>query len=163
MADDADIWLASDLFVTVNTHCDPSPAFDEACLQAVVALNDLEVANQVFSSIDVRRARVRAAEVGFELTPRQGKRHLHFTLELDHSGSPPLSLGPRNDPDGVGVNERLQRYFDEALQLAPPQGCYVRADILREQSATKNYNRKQQLEGRRAVGRLFDDLVVIDR
>ena len=152
----------SDLFVTVNTHVStPTQAFADSLERACYELGTLVVAANVFSSIELHEARVYAGEVGLQFSSRQGQLHAHFKLDLTHAHSTPLSLGPAQDPDGRGINERLQDYFNEAI---PWRGCYVRAQIDKPGSATKNYNRKQQLLlAGDSEGRLLPDVTPIDR
>jgi hypothetical protein len=171
---------SSDLFVTLNTHQPPSDELKERLRVAIVRLGMLPVAATVFTTIELRSVTLRAEEIGFELTSKRGiKLHTHFVIEITHSESTPLSLGPRLDAEGKGVNRRLQDYFNEELSF--DKSCYVEAQLMRDQSATKNYNRKQQrqlleaaaeerewqsidLEERdTGLGRLYEDFVVIDR
>lgn len=150
---------SSDLFVTVNTHQFHTDELQHRLRIVIERLNELDIAAAIFSSIEVTHTRVRAEEIGFELSPKQAKLHAHFTLELEHADEPPLALGPRLDPEGRGVNRRLQDYFSEALGI---DGCYVHARLMREQSATKNYNRKQQQEDGGGEGLLLADRVIFD-
>lgn len=135
----ADEWFASDFNVTVQTHRDDSLELRRSLRAACAALGDLDVAQGVFSSIVVTNAFVDEEEIGFELSPVQQKLHAHFELELDHSEEPPLKLTSAADPEGRGVNRRLQDYFNKAIGV---DGCYVRAELNRTLSAHKNYKRK---------------------
>lgn len=147
---------STDLFVTVNTHRVNNHELRTALVAAIVALGDVATCGAVFGEhVTVLNSVVRAEEIGIELTTRQRHVHAHFTFEIEHAEETPIHLGPRTDPEGLGVNRRLQHYFNTALGIR----CYVRADLLAEQSSTKNYNRKRQAarEAEGAVVRNYAD------
>lgn len=133
---------ATDLFVTVNPHRTYTRQLHADFRAAIVALTDAATAQRVLGQSaehpTIYEARIEVEEIGWELSQRQRFFHAHFVFELTHSGG--LQLGPLGDAEGVGIQRRLQRYFDDALGV---EGTYVHT-TLAPSSAAKNYMRKQQ-------------------
>lgn len=140
---------STDLFVTVNPHRTYTRALHDDFARAVADLAEPATAQLVLGQSSehptIYEARIAPEEVGWELSTRQRLFHAHFLFELTHSGG--LRLGPVADPEGVGIQRRLQRYFSDALGV---EGVYVHARLAAS-SAAKNYMRKQQ-EARNAEG-----------
>lgn len=156
---------ATDLFVTVNTHRTYTRQLHADLHAAIAALTDAANAQRVLGQSaehpTIYEARIEVKEIGWELSQRQRFFHAHFVFELTHSGG--LQLGPLGDAEGVGIQRRLQRYFDGALGV---EGVYVHA-TLAPSSAAKNYMRKQQERQQRQgqeegeEGRLLPERTII--
>lgn len=155
---------STDLVVTVNPHRTYTTALHHDFRAAIEGLGDAATAQRVLGQSaqhpTIYEARVAPEEIGWELSKRQRLFHAHFVLELTHSGG--LRLGPVGDAEGVGVQRRLQRYFDATLGI---QGTYVHA-TLASSSAAKNYMRKQQAsrgEEEGAEGRILPERTLVGR
>lgn len=134
---------SSDFFVTLNTHRQYSDELRDALLTAISDLGTAEFAQRALfdgSGTELVTSTVRPSEIGIEIGRRAGLAHAHFIIEFEHStAARGISLVGRGAEDGLGINERFQRYFSAELGI---DGCYVRASLLGAQSAAKNYNRK---------------------
>lgn len=136
---DAGATKSSDFAVTVDTHQYSSDELRYKLRLAILRLGELDYSAEVFNNLVLVRTVVRSEEIGLEIGHIRARLHAHFTYEIEHAEATPLALGPKQDSEGRGVNQRLQDYFNDALGI---DGCYVHARLRERQSRTKNYDRK---------------------
>lgn len=129
--------------VLVNPRLPPTDELAELLYRAINALERPAVAAEalayparIYSSTIGGEGGALGQEVGGQF----GYLHQHFTWRIVHAGN--LRIDSRSDPDGLGINRRLQRYFRRRIPTG--RGIYVRASLNRQLSYTENYNLKQQ-------------------
>lgn len=133
----------SDFFITVNTQQTFSRELYDLIAEQIydVLPDNTALAAELLGVGEGEVLRATVHEVTIELARQRKKAlHFHFNWEILHSTT--VHIGPRLAEDGKGLNQRLQEYFTETLRL--PQSCYVRADLRRDSSASKNYALKEQ-------------------